>query len=208
VIDDIAFQTNLLALNAGVEAARAGEAGKGFAVVAQEVRELAQRSAKAAKEIKELIQNSSVEVRSGVELVRETGDSLKTIQSYVMSINQHMEAIATSAREQSTGLNEVNTAVNQMDQVTQQNAAMVEETNAAGATLAHEAGRLRELIGRFVISEDGRRSTPTLVPATRAAKTAPQARVASPARGMLSKISQAFTGKAATAAATDSWEEF
>jgi len=146
-IDDIAFQTNLLALNAGVEAARAGEAGKGFAVVAREVRELAQRSAKAAKEIKELVQNSSVEVRSGVELVSETGESLKTIQSYVTSINQHMEAIATSAREQSTGLTEVNTAVNQMDQVTQQNAAMVEETNAAGATLAHEAGRLRELVG-------------------------------------------------------------
>ncbi|EJJ26628.1 HAMP domain-containing methyl-accepting chemotaxis protein [Rhizobium sp. CF142] len=152
VIDEIAFQTNLLALNAGVEAARAGEAGKGFAVVAQEVRELAQRSAAAAKEIKDLIRNSSVEVQGGVQLVRETGDALKTIESLIVSINQHMDAIATSSREQSTGLSEVNSAVNQMDQVTQQNAAMVEETNAASATLASEAGRLRELISNFKLA--------------------------------------------------------
>jgi methyl-accepting chemotaxis protein len=152
VIDEIAFQTNLLALNAGVEAARAGEAGRGFAVVAQEVRELAQRSAKAAKEIKDLIRNSSVEVQSGVKLVRDTGDVLKTIEEHVIEINGHMEAIATSAREQSTGLAEVNTAVNQMDQVTQQNAAMVEETSAAGSTLAAESARLRELISHFTLS--------------------------------------------------------
>jgi methyl-accepting chemotaxis protein len=157
VIDEIAFQTNLLALNAGVEAARAGDAGKGFAVVAQEVRELAQRSAKAAKEIKELIRNSSVEVEGGVKLVRETGDALKTIETYVVTINQHMDAIATSAREQSVGLAEVNTAVNQMDQVTQQNAAMVEETNAASATLANEASRLRDLIAQFQL-DSGRGS--------------------------------------------------
>ncbi|SDN34445.1 methyl-accepting chemotaxis protein [Ensifer sp. YR511] len=152
VIDEIAFQTNLLALNAGVEAARAGEAGKGFAVVAQEVRELAQRSALAAKEIKDLIRNSTLEVESGVKLVRETGTALKIIGDYVGTINQHMDAIALSAREQSVGLAEVNTAVNQMDQVTQQNAAMVEEMNAAGATLAQESNRLRELISQFSLA--------------------------------------------------------
>jgi methyl-accepting chemotaxis protein len=152
VIDEIAFQTNLLALNAGVEAARAGEAGRGFAVVAQEVRELAQRSARAAKEIKELIRTSGGEVTNGVKLVSETGTALRRIEEHVAEINQHMEAIALSAREQSVGLSEVNTAVNQMDQVTQQNAAMVEESNAASATLAGEASRLKDLIGRFVIS--------------------------------------------------------
>ncbi|MDQ0318163.1 methyl-accepting chemotaxis protein [Pararhizobium capsulatum DSM 1112] len=153
VIDEIAFQTNLLALNAGVEAARAGEAGKGFAVVAQEVRELAQRSAQAAREIKELIRNSTEEVQTGVRFVSETGEALKTIEGYIVTINMHMDAIATSAKEQSMGLAEVNSAVNKMDQVTQQNAAMVEETNAASAILAKEAGRLRLMIGQFQLGD-------------------------------------------------------
>ena len=153
VIDEIAFQTNLLALNAGVEAARAGDAGKGFAVVAQEVRELAQRSASAAKEIKGLIQNSSTEVENGVKLVRDTGVALKTIGDYITEINQHMESIATSAREQATGLAEVNIAVNSMDQTTQQNAAMVEQSTAASASLAMEAERLRDLVAQFKLDE-------------------------------------------------------
>jgi methyl-accepting chemotaxis protein len=151
VIDEIAFQTNLLALNAGVEAARAGEAGKGFAVVAQEVRELAQRSAKAAKEIKELIHNSSTEVTSGVTLVRDAGETLNTIAGFIAEINSHMDSIATSAREQSTGLAEINGAVNQMDQSTQQNAAMVEQSTAASNTLAGEAARLRSLVHQFKV---------------------------------------------------------
>ena len=149
VIDEIAFQTNLLALNAGVEAARAGDAGKGFAVVAQEVRELAQRSANAAKDIKALITKSGDEVQSGVKLVQATGSALSEIEGRVFAINNHIHAIADSARDQATSLNEINQAVNQIDGVTQQNAAMVEETSAATLKLAAEANRLVDLISRF-----------------------------------------------------------
>ncbi|MCZ7448183.1 methyl-accepting chemotaxis protein [Rhizobium rhizogenes] len=199
VIDEIAFQTNLLALNAGVEAARAGEAGKGFAVVAQEVRELAQRSAKAAREIKDLIRNSSVEVQNGVKLVSETGAALKTIEGYIVTVNQHMDAIATSAREQSVGLSEVNTAVNQMDQVTQQNAAMVEESNAASATLASEAGRLRDLISQFQFGDAVRR------PASITEVSPFNRPIASPARRIVGAVAKAFSGNAAV---KQTWEEF
>ncbi len=151
VIDEIAFQTNLLALNAGVEAARAGEAGRGFAVVAQEVRELAQRSANAAKEIKTLISDSATEVGHGVALVRSTGEALLEIEKLVNQVNDHVNSIATASREQATGLQEINTSVNHMDQMTQQNAAMVEETSAAGLTLAEESRQLRELLSRLRI---------------------------------------------------------
>ncbi|MEQ8482311.1 MAG: methyl-accepting chemotaxis protein [Hoeflea sp.] len=149
VIDEIAFQTNLLALNAGVEAARAGEAGKGFAVVAQEVRELAQRSASAAKDIKDLITKSGEEVSGGVKLVNDTGEALGAISEQVNAINEHIASIATSANEQTTGLSEINGAVNQMDQVTQQNAAMVEEATAVMHRLAGSAQKLTHMISQF-----------------------------------------------------------
>jgi methyl-accepting chemotaxis protein len=152
VIDDIAFQTNLLALNAGVEAARAGEAGKGFAVVAQEVRELAQRSATAAKEIKSLIHASATQVGAGVELVEATGKALSGINVRVNSINDSIVAVASLAQEQSAGISQINTAIGQIDQMTQHNAAMVEETTAATMTLQSEAEQLAELLTVFKVS--------------------------------------------------------
>ncbi len=157
VIDEIAFQTNLLALNAGVEAARAGEAGRGFAVVAQEVRELAQRSAGAAKEIKVLIGNSVQEVEGGVKLVRSTGDALVEIAGLVEKVNAHVETIATTSQEQASGLAEINSSVNHMDQMTQQNAAMVEETTAASQTLADQSLHLQQLLGAFRLGNAGGR---------------------------------------------------
>jgi|GEM_PF-2709316 Methyl-accepting chemotaxis protein len=149
VIDEISFQTNLLALNAGVEAARAGEAGKGFAVVAQEVRELAQRSANAAKEIKQLIDRASQDVATGVALVNKTGEALGKIGDQVEVVNQHIAAIATASEEQSAGVGEINVAINSMDQMTQQNAAMVEETNASTQNLRGVAEHLIALVQRF-----------------------------------------------------------
>ncbi|WP_259149754.1 HAMP domain-containing methyl-accepting chemotaxis protein [Rhizobium sp. BIGb0125] len=199
VIDEIAFQTNLLALNAGVEAARAGEAGKGFAVVAQEVRELAQRSAAAAKEIKALILMSTDQVQEGVQLVDETGKALETIVAEVQEINRHVSAIVDASQEQSSGLQQINTAVNQMDQDTQKNAAMVEESTAASHGLAREVSSLNQLLAQFKTTSD----------AASAVQAAPSANVpkysASPVRSLTNKLATAFVGNAALKA---DWEEF
>jgi len=158
VIDEIAFQTNLLALNAGVEAARAGDAGRGFAVVASEVRALAQRSAGAAKDIKSLISTSSDQVEQGVKLVRESGDALGRIVGAIADINRIVGRIAASAQEQAVGLAQVNTAINQMDQVTQQNAAMVEESTAASHGMTRDAQELAASLSTLKVEGRGERT--------------------------------------------------
>ncbi len=152
VIDDIAFQTNLLALNAGVEAARAGTAGKGFAVVASEVRALAQRSSGAAQQIKSLISGSSLQVKTGAQLVEQAGAAMLEVVERVQYISGLVSDIAHGAAEQSQGINEINIGVTSLDQVTQQNAAMVEESSAAAMMLSSDSQRLTQLVAQFSLS--------------------------------------------------------
>jgi len=153
MIDEIAFQTNLLALNAAVEAARAGDAGKGFAVVAQEVRNLAQRSAQASKEIKVLIAQSTGEVKAGADLVKNAGNTLDEILGSVKRVADIVGEIAAASAEQATGIDQVNSAVTQMDEMTQQNAALVEESAAAARSLEQSAGGLQQQMAFFVLDE-------------------------------------------------------
>ncbi len=155
VIDEIAFQTNLLALNAAVEAARAGEQGRGFAVVASEVRNLAGRSATAAKEIKDLIRDSEIKVEEGSKLVDESGETLDEIMSSVKKVSDIVAEIAAASQEQSDGIEQVNLAINQMDEMTQQNAALVEEAAAASETMSKQALNLNELVSFFRTKDSG-----------------------------------------------------
>ncbi|MBT9370813.1 methyl-accepting chemotaxis protein [Rhizobium sp. CSW-27] len=236
VIDEIAFQTNLLALNAGVEAARAGEAGKGFAVVAQEVRELAQRSATAAREIKQLIGKSSDAVKTGVDLVQNTGSALGEIAGQVTQINDQIALIAEAAGEQSESVREISTAIRQMENTTQQNSQMAERTNHDMEKLTRNAQGLSELVSRFRLSEGQMAASlhasaslgrdeplPVSVPPQRAAaasgRVAPvrpagetSRQVASPARALLGKVAAGFSKSPASPPASgssgQSWEEF
>jgi methyl-accepting chemotaxis protein len=201
VIDEIARQTNLLALNAAVEAARAGEAGRGFAVVASEVRSLAQRSSQAAKDIKDLITNSSALVQDGVQLVNRTGTSLKEILDSIKQVADIVADISTASNEQAGGIEQVNKALTQMDEVTQQNSAMVEENAATARTLEQQAGVMDERIGAYKLGSAAA-SARTVSPMVK--RAAPRA--AAPLRKAAARV-VARSG-AAAAVANDEWEEF
>jgi methyl-accepting chemotaxis protein len=183
VIDEIARQTNLLALNAAVEAARAGDAGRGFAVVASEVRSLAQRSSQAAKDIKDLITSSSTQVKDGVDLVNRTGASLNEIVASIKSVADIVADIAMASNEQATGIDQVNKALTQMDEVTQQNSALVEENAATAKTLEQQSAAMSERVSFFRIDQGMQR-------APREAAAKPAVRAPQPAKrgGMVGRM--------------------
>ena len=201
VIDGIAFQTNILALNAAVEAARAGEQGRGFAVVATEVRSLAQRSAAAAREIKGLIADSVEKVETGGRLVVQAGATMREVVSSVQRVTDIMAEITAASNEQSAGIEQVNQAISQMDQVTQQNAALVEEAAAAAGSMQEQAANLAGVVGAFRLDDAGQPAAP--VPA--AALTRPLAR---PAPRAAATALVPAAKRSAPAAQGDDWEEF
>jgi methyl-accepting chemotaxis protein len=217
VIDEIARQTNLLALNAAVEAARAGDAGRGFAVVASEVRSLAQRSSQAAKDIKVLITNSSSQVQEGVGLVNQAGTSLTEILSSIKQVADIVAEIASASNEQSTGIDQINKALTQMDEVTQQNSALVEENAASAKTLEHQSETMNQKVAFFKLDEQVE-SHAVKMPAPAAVTRAPAKREAAPVRKTV--IAAAVNGRRggpvgrmqaglATAMAEDAdWKEF
>lgn len=198
VIDEIAFQTNLLALNAAVEAARAGEQGRGFAVVAGEVRNLAQRSAGAAKEIKELIRDSVTKVQDGRELVNESGKTLGEIVTAVEVVCQMIRDIASAAREQTAGIEQVNTAISQMDEMTQQNAALVEEATAASQSMVDQANDMGQLVSFFSVGQGASMATGHSQSAMRSAPVKPLPKKAKPVKPV----------KLAPPPSADEWEDF
>ncbi|WP_199240471.1 methyl-accepting chemotaxis protein [Duganella dendranthematis] len=215
VIDGIAFQTNILALNAAVEAARAGEQGRGFAVVASEVRNLAQRSAGAAKEIKMLIDDSVEKVGAGTKLVGQAGVTMDEVVSSVRRVTDIMSEIANASQEQSAGIAQVNQSIIEMDSMTQQNAALVEEAAAAAQSLQDQASELSRVVSVFKLVE-GEERAPVAAPAmaTRAAVVKPIAAARTPVKKLAAKPAPAPAAKpkkvaaAASTAGSDEWEEF
>ncbi|RJG05945.1 HAMP domain-containing protein [Noviherbaspirillum cavernae] len=214
VIDGIAFQTNILALNAAVEAARAGEQGRGFAVVASEVRNLAQRSAQAAKEIKSLIDTSTEKVEAGAELVQTAGATMEEIVASVRRVTDIMHEITAATTEQSTGINEVNKAVGNLDQMTQQNAALVEEAAAAATSMQEQARHLADTVSTFKVNDAQRTG---IIPAGSVARVAQAPRARTPAVAVSRKpvpakpaAIKASSPKqlAAATGSNDDWEEF
>ena len=214
VIDGIAFQTNILALNAAVEAARAGEQGRGFAVVAAEVRSLAQRSAAAAKEIKTLIEDSVSKVQDGSRLVEEAGHTTQEIVTSIKRVTDIMAEISAASLEQSSGIEQVNTAITQMDDVTQQNAALVEQAAAAAESLEEQALQLVQVVTRFKLEENcsapegcgGKKGTPDRSPAVRRTTAKKVSQLAAPKKQK--KMDAPALAAPKSAEQDDDWKEF